>query len=315
MLLINSILPSRTLQGTVLSERELEQFYDRFGPSARSAYANADKLHVYDKALRAKISPMTVERLENLARSTTSLSMTEEITHQLLLVTPGDMRDSLETSIPTRYLLNQVRDQVCHGRLEATRRLYQMFLRTPWTKASAGHMLDDAIHVVFPDGGEWPIVRMISNRPGKRNTHWRKPDITTQQEYLQIGHNGQPIAVAPNSISNEAVPVVLKVHYFHEKENLTLEDGYYYPFERNQETFDGFIFAKTGAIATIFQATDGMKHFLKNGGFTWLRQLGVEKFRVVIVGTPVNTKLDLAVSNSLGGFVSEVYLLVLQTIG
>ena len=97
-------------------------------------------------------------------------------------------------------------------------------------------------------------------------------------------------------------------------QSLILEDGYYCPVETNQDTFDGFIFEKRVALATLLQATGGLKHFLKNGGFEYLEKLGVKAFRVIVLGTPINTTLDFAVLNSLCGYVSEVSFVTMAKI-
>ena len=71
-----------------------------------------------------------------------------------------------------------------------------------------------------------------------------------------------------------------------------LETGFYVPQVTNEATFDGFAYDAEQRIATVFQATVGAKHSVKNPGLKWLKDLGVEKVYYVGV-TPVGQSLDI----------------------
>jgi hypothetical protein len=309
---VTSTPPSRTLQARIHSEVDLKNFYLLYGPSARSAYTKAREPQSYDKALLEKISTITYEQLDKLIRSSMGLNMSDELSHQLVLIVPSTMRDTLEASIATYHLYGHVRDVLCHRRLEAANRLYLMFLRNPRTKACAGYMLDDAIHE-FHKGGSWAIARMIrSNRAGPKYMHWKKPNVTGELEHLHIGYDGQLIAISANP-SHRAAPEALELHFFEQGAALTLKDGYYCPTSHNQETLDAFLYEEASKRVTILQATVSPTHSVKVMGLLWLQGLGVKSFRYIAV-TPPDTQLDLPFPNSLVSSVSDVYSLVLDSV-
>jgi len=74
---------------------------------------------------------------------TDGLNLSQEISRQILLVSPGDLRHEAEMSIPTRYLYEMVRDALSDHTLEAAARLYEIFIRNRCTRANASHMLED----------------------------------------------------------------------------------------------------------------------------------------------------------------------------
>jgi len=294
------------------SEAELEYFYSHFGPSARAAYVHASAPEVYDRALDNEVGRITHVVLADTLRG---WDLSHGVYHKIFIISPGITRHTFYTFIPTRYLYEVIRDAVIGHSLGAAH-LYEMFVRSPKTKASAGYMLDDAIHRSFPKGGQWKILHMKSNRPGSKFTNWKEPGTATDPQHLRLGYLGQVIAIASEPPPNGTMCKQLPFSHFLQGAKIRLVDGYYCPLSRHQETLDAFIYEASCNTATIFQATVSENHSIKDQLITWLQDLGVETFRFIAVTTP-NSPLDLPFPNkwnnsSKGPIIPEKYLLALE---
>ena len=309
---------SRMLQRTVYTEAQIEYFSNRYGTSARSVYTNASSPLDYEKTLLRKLGTITYEKLDNLFRQSATLDLSGPVSHQLVLISPGATRKDFEASFPTRYLYEKLRDSLSDHKLEAVARLYDMYVRVPNTRGTAGPLLEDAVNDVFPRGGEWNLVSMTkSNRTGTKFIHWKAPTGATTPRYLHFGHMGHCIAICtqPNPVGTVYEP--LPLISFLPGAQLSLKDGFYCPTSRCQETFDAFVYESGSKLATVFQVTTAQTHSVKEGGVEWLQGLGVEKFRYIAVSPP-NTPLDLPFPNRWNGpsgpSIPEKYLLTVKSL-
>ena len=306
---------SRALQRKVCSEAQIEFFSNRYGTSARSVYRHASHPSDYDLTLLGKLTSITYKRL---IRQSSALDLSGPVSHQIILLSPGSSRNAFESTFPTRYIYEKLRDRLFNRKLEAVARLYDLFVRNPNTKFSAGFMLEDAVNDVFFRGGEWSLVNMMkSNRMGPKYTHWKDPKGPTSPQYLHLGYMGRHVTIDtnPNPVGTVYVPLPL-VHFLTGAQ-LQLKDGYYYPLSRSQETFDAFIYESATTTATVFQVTTSKTHSVKEGGIKWLQDLGVKNFRYIAVSTP-GTLLDLPFPNEWntpsGPLISEKYLLTVESL-
>ena len=306
------------LQRKVCSEAQIEFFSNRYGTSARSVFRHASRPLDYDTTLLEKLASITYERLDGLIRQTSALDLSGPVAHQIVLLSPGTSRNAFESSFPTRYIYEKLRDSLSNHKLEAVARLYDMYVRVPNARANAGFMLEDAVNDVFFRGGEWSLVNMMkSKRTGPKYTHWKDPKGPTSPQYLHLGYMGRHIAIDtnPNPVGTVYVPLPL-VHFLNGAQ-LQLKDGYYYPSSHSQETFDAFIYESASRTATVFQVTTSKTHSVKEGGIEWLQGLGVEKFRYIAVSTP-DTPLDLPFPNEWnapsGPSIAEKYLLTVESL-
>ncbi|KIL65205.1 hypothetical protein M378DRAFT_162471 [Amanita muscaria Koide BX008] len=172
---LSELLVGRVLQDTVYSEAQLEFFSNRYGTSARSVYIHASHPSNYDATLQDNLMPITYKTLDSLIRQTSPLDLSGPVSHQNLLISPGTSRHVFETSFPTRYIYEKIRDRLSTRKLEAVARLYDMFLQV---RSPAGLMLEDAVNDVFFRGGEWTLVNMKrSNHTCLEFTHWKAPCV------------------------------------------------------------------------------------------------------------------------------------------
>jgi len=281
---------SRVLQEEVYSEAQIKFFSDHYGHQARSVYANAPNPLKYERTLLQKMSRISYEDMGK--------SFREALPLDLVTISPGDTRYSLQLTFPTRYVYEKFRDRFSTHKLEAAARLYEVFVRNPETRVPAGFMLEDAANAVFPRGGEWSLVPMMrSGRTSSKNTHWKNPNNSITPQYLHLGYLGHHIAIDTTPHPDGTVYQPLPLKCFLPGDRLQLKNGYYYPSSRSQqETFDAFIYESASKTATVFQVTTSPSHTVKEGGIEWLRGLGVERFRYIAVTTP-HTSFDFPFPN------------------
>lgn len=115
---------SRTLQQIVCSEEEVTTFFNLFGPSARSVYANASYVEEYESNLLAKIGGITnTKDLEIIFWQAAGLNLSKDITHQIALISPGAFRYVPDVLIPTKHIFEMLCDQFSERIVEAAARV------------------------------------------------------------------------------------------------------------------------------------------------------------------------------------------------
>jgi hypothetical protein len=96
------------------SEEELTAFFNLYGPSARTVYANASASTVdsknYEDDLRGKIGMVSYDDLDKIFRQARALDLLDGVSHQIVLISPGEFRNQPQVSIPTRHIYGLLRD-------------------------------------------------------------------------------------------------------------------------------------------------------------------------------------------------------------
>ncbi len=92
-----------------------------------------------------------------------------------------------------------------------------------------------------------------------------------------------------------------------------LEYGYYKPKDRNQATFDGFIYSPETEHTILFQASVSQKHVVSPIGLDQLTLLGVKSFTYILV-TPPQAFGQVFIAPDLDSRIGERYYLVLDKI-
>lgn len=88
-----------------------------------------------------------------------------------------------KVEIPTCYLYEKLQNYLSHCNLEATARMYSMFIQIPTSRATADYMLEDSVNDIFPNGGQWKIKHQKANCPGPKYMH-QKADLNATTRYL-----------------------------------------------------------------------------------------------------------------------------------
>ncbi|KAF8524245.1 hypothetical protein JB92DRAFT_3109660 [Gautieria morchelliformis] len=313
---LSELIMGRTLQtrGKPCSEVELEVFYSRYAPSARTAYTYAHQhLSRYDNNMvKREIGNLTYDKVASMLSAAEQLGTEREgVSHHILLISPQSNREMLEVSIPTRYIYKMLRDHLHIKTLQEASKLYQIFVRNAQTKASAGYIFED-VHNLFCKGGEWRVTPLTRNNAGTVNTHFKSPTANASPSYMCFGHDGDQVNIAPRRLPDNATFVPLACRRYLLGQMITLKNGYYQPAP-GQATLDGFIYDEASKTATMLQMTVATKHDVKTKGVEWLKNQGAEKLRLVAV-TPPDTPIDLPVLNTLVPHITEVYNLVVKDI-
>ena len=102
----------------------------------------------------------------------------------------------------------------------------------------------------------------------------------------------------------------LKTISFLHTERLSLENAYYRPHKKNEETLDAFIYEISTHTTTVLQAAVSSTHSVKPGGFKWLRSLAVKILRYVAI-VPAGTELDPPFPNN-GPPIAEKYVMLVK---
>ena len=296
------------------SEVDLETFYSRYAPSARSAYtfARQRRLRDYDMLVIREILNLTYDKLASMLSDAEQLA-TEGVSHHILLVSPQNDRRGPEISIPTRYIYTTLRDHLHITTLQEALRLYQIFVRNSQTnlKAPAGYIFED-VHNLFCKGGQWQVTRLTKNKVGSVNTHFKSPIANARSSYMCVGYKGHQVKIKRRGYPKTTAFVPLVCRRYVLGQRITLENAYYQPAS-GQPTFDGFIYDEASKTATMLQMTIATKHEVKTGGVEWLRDQGVENFSLVAV-IPPDISIDLQVPNTLVPLITHVYNLTLEDI-
>ncbi|PCH39508.1 hypothetical protein WOLCODRAFT_141292 [Wolfiporia cocos MD-104 SS10] len=294
------------------SESDLMSFSKLYGTSARQVYAYATNPGSYTKRVHKNISKLARKDVVNLLRLGAAAELNDAISHEILVATPcpGD-RQTFDLQIATRHLLMMILDQLDSANDQAVDMLYQLLLRDSCTRAGAGYLLEGALLVKFPNGGEWPVTAMKISMKGE-NTHRHSNNVKPQ--YLRLGYEGCTVAIANDWID----PAIKKFerlycHHFSLWEETTLEDGFYIPRPKSQPTFDAFVYDAGSRRATIFQVTVADRHDISAGGLDWLHARGVKLIDLVVVTPPLGGRIvqDIWVANSHRDKLDRVYHLEL----
>ena len=264
---------------------------------------------------------MKYEDIGAIFEQAAGLDFSTDVSHQVALISAGTRRDQVVVAIPTRYLYELLIKRFSGARQQAAARLYEVFMRNPYTKSAAGYMLDGEYHRVLCKGGQWKFSPMkSSNKAGRKFTHWtfqgEEPDTSVTPLYLRLGFEGQTISFSTSKLSDDATYSVLPPEYY-AKGSLPLEDGYYCPMSPSEEILDSFIYEASSKTATIFQATVTKLHSVKEGGIEWLQGLGVERFRYIAVTAPRLTLKFSFPNQWRGGVVPDIpekYVLALGSL-
>jgi hypothetical protein len=266
--------------------------------------------------LKEKLGRPAFETLDKMLSSVKgNVAYNHDISYKLVLISPGRCRDNFVVNFPTVHLKQLIVEAINDHSLAASARFFKIFVRDPKSKALAGNMLDDAFHRILLAGGQWPITRLKSNKPGSKNTHWSVGEGTC---YLGIGYAFDTVLIQANRWPDGSKFKPLEVELVVPGATISkLKDAYYRPVDAPMPTFDSFIYHSGSGIATVFQAFVSSIHDVNKKGFGWLKAQGVTKFRYVVV-VPENNRVNLPFPNNLEESlkikIDEKYILSLGSI-
>ncbi|KAI9461474.1 hypothetical protein HD554DRAFT_1512167 [Boletus coccyginus] len=311
---LEEVLAARTLQDKSPSAAQLKTFFERYVPSARTAYDFAHRIQDFEIQLQGAINSLSVDNVTKMVDDLGSLTMSAEMPHHLFIIHPGETRSSLIIKFTSQHISEKLVAALEHKVSSAARVLFEVYNRNPPTKALAGQLWDSVVRGVFTQGGVWPICQMeVSSNKGKVNQHWKiMPSKPYVDQYLIIGDPAKPIVKICDTCPDDAiVHDTFSSFPFNANIKEVTKTGYYLPTSTTEATFDAFYYDADLKEATVLQATVSPGHTVKAKDLQQLQEVGVQSAHYVAI-TPPQEVFDLHVPKNYDGvFLKEKYHLVL----
>jgi len=266
--------PSRQLQQVSHGESDIENFFAKYGPSARNCYdyCEPDALHQYDDGVRDMIKEMSWDLIIDILTSNATDIKAEEGSHKVLLVGPQpNDRTAPRTTVVSKTVSQLLWARDSDEKWRNHRKLFNVLLREPSTKASSGLFFEPAFHDLCIHGTTFMIYPM-ERRDGNLNYIFTIPDIRrVKGSKLKLKRQQRVFFNEDNPIPHLRT------------------DEYYQPTNPNHPSLDSFVYDPNSHQVSAFQATVGLEHDLKPGGVYALRDLGERqeihdlKIRIIVV--------------------------------
>ncbi len=294
-------------------ETQLANFYDRYGGSARDAYAYAPRPADFEVALSLAFDLLQTDYMTTMFKTEPSRVLPESTSHLLLSYFPVDNRNRTVWKLdsPSTQLRERLLARTYTNYKEAQKAWFQFNLGSPspGCKAMAAYMFDGFYHEHITGGGSWALQRMIANEE-------RHPTVRQAHRSWKIVEGVGKVLIAEKAISVQdeslvSIPVMVPDLRFDDwpVDVPFLVGVYHRPNKRSFPTFDSFFVDKVGHAIT-FQSSIAMQHGASPSGQAFLEQRGIHKVTYVYV-TPTagqtSVSLPLAVDSSFTGFYDSVY--------
>ncbi|KAL5481132.1 hypothetical protein ACEPAI_10073 [Sanghuangporus weigelae] len=290
------------------SEQALLDFCRMFGCSARHVYGNAAESTIYRILVSEEIAALTMEIRTALYKRDV-LFFDKEIPELIMTAAPDPSdRARFTLFIASEYLTDQILARLKVTDQRATIRLYQLFMKNPYTRPHTGYLLERLAVESFPQGSQWEVTVMQKDVPGAENTHWHSC-VGAPPRFLCLGHGQNSLSVEDQPRTGPFHP--LSHFSYSTNEQQQLSDGFYSPASRTQPSSDIFIYDAAQSVATVFQTTVSRSHRISTVCLDWLTDLGATTIDLVVVTDPKDT-MEAYVSNSHHDRLRHVYHLVLH---
>ncbi|KAH8109926.1 hypothetical protein DFH11DRAFT_1623885, partial [Phellopilus nigrolimitatus] len=253
---LSELIAGRMLQETseMLTERQLENFFVKYGPTARIAYAWAPLPLKYEDELKSAIGSLrSLQQLKDILHDSMLLDFNHDLSHKFLLVLPRAFRDQLSITFPSKHVYDLLRQSRVLQFEHAAAVLYN-FLDRITTRAAARYILGEEFQIALRNGGQWS-TKPLTRNAGEQNVTWTKPSSEAPSTWLCFGFGGKVLQISNTKLPGDPQPITTT--YLVRGQNLELKDGFYCPSARNQETFNAFVYEVQEKRATVFQATTG----------------------------------------------------------
>ncbi|KAI5886977.1 uncharacterized protein SCHCODRAFT_02640428 [Schizophyllum commune H4-8] len=250
------------------TDRIIQAYYDRYGPSMRLARAaGAEEIEDWDKfpaeRLTEALADLTLPQLEKLAKHASLLRMDDKVSSAILLIRPGVTRDVVQVDFVSTHVLLRCSNSLSLSRFDLLRHFYRLFASSPQAKAVAGNLLEAHMDHLLPMSYSWSVT--------KRGDSAGKPDDSTKYRMVVYGGSTDTLRIELDDGSTQ-VPSNEVLEY-NSGESIKLEGKYYMPKARNELTIDSFIYNPTTNTITAFQITVSEQHLVDIEYFLWLKTL------------------------------------------
>jgi hypothetical protein len=316
------LLYSQSAQGTedtqLIPSQQLVDFVERFGGSARDAYAFAEEPGAYEEKLGIAFEQVTALNMSAvIAGEILPRFAKAEISHTILSIFPrdnGGVRDMVMKA-PTAHVHSLLIAHIERKESEARNQIWRTFLGHPLGKFIAGNLLDRNFHRVLLDGAAWPLFPMdvrALRRAKPANYHVMSVPASDPTIFLSL--QGK-LFIHAGRLLNSPHRLPLRKFSVGDSDNRSLEEHVYYqPISADFGTFNSFVIISPDT-AVVFQASVGERHRNHPAGLKWLKDHGIRQIVYVIV-TPSGSEIDLTFPTYMldDDIVTELYHLPLSYI-
>ncbi|KAI5887007.1 uncharacterized protein SCHCODRAFT_02640490 [Schizophyllum commune H4-8] len=254
------------------TDRIIQEYYDRYGPSTRLACAagSAKPVELWDKRparrLTEALTDLTLPQLEMLAKHFSQMRLDDDVSSAILLVRPGVTRDVVQVDFVSTHVLLRCSNSLSLSRFELLRHFYRLFASSPKAKAVAGNLLEAHMDHLLPMSYTWSVT--------KRGDPACEPDSSTKYRMVVYGGSTDTLRIELDDGSTQGpCNEVLAIHEYHSRESIQLEGKYYMPKARNEPTIVSFIYNPTTNTITAFQISVLDQHSVDTEYFSWLKTL------------------------------------------
>ncbi|KAJ7856623.1 hypothetical protein B0H13DRAFT_2672974 [Mycena leptocephala] len=316
------LIAAQSAQGTedtqLIESQQLVHFVERFGGSARDAYAFAEEPGAYEEQLGIAFGQVTALSMSAVIEGEILPRFAKaEISHTILSIFPrdnGGVRDMVMKA-PTAHVHSLLIAHIERKESEARNQIWRTFLGHPLGKFIAGNLLDRNFHRVLLDGAAWPLFPMdvrALRRANPANYHVMSVPASDPTIFLSL--QGK-LFIHAGRLLNSPHRLPLRKFSVGDSDNRSLEEHVYYqPISADFGTFDSFVIISPDT-AVVFQASVGERHRNHPAGLKWLKDHGIRQIVYVIV-TPSGSEMDLTFPTYLldDNIVTELYHLPLSHI-
>ncbi|KAL1713066.1 hypothetical protein EV715DRAFT_296419 [Schizophyllum commune] len=264
-------LVSLTARCGETTDRIIQAYYDRYGPSTRLAcVAGLEDIEDWDKVpaqrLTQALTNLSLPQLEKLATHSSQMRMDDDISSAILQIRPGAARDVAQVDFVSMHVLLRCANSLSLSRHDLLRHFYRLFASSPQAKAAAGNLLEALMHHLLPMSYSWSVT--------ERGDSAGEPDGSAKYRMVIYGSSTDTLRIELDDGSTQVSSnEVLTIHEYNSGEKIILEGKYYMPKARNGPTIDSFIYNPTTNTITAFQITVSDQHSVNTKDLSWLKTL------------------------------------------
>ncbi|TFK45708.1 hypothetical protein OE88DRAFT_1688821 [Heliocybe sulcata] len=136
------------------TDRIIEDFFTKYGPSTRSAFIAAsvgkdwEDQSAYE--LTTALSFLDYPKLRNLVSQASQLQMDEDVSDSLLLVRPDKRRHMVQVDVVSKHVLDLLMNTLSLSRHQNMQAVPGLFVSAQQIRGTAGHLLEWCMHDLLP---------------------------------------------------------------------------------------------------------------------------------------------------------------------
>ncbi|KAJ7212277.1 hypothetical protein GGX14DRAFT_448502, partial [Mycena pura] len=281
------------------SERQLVEFHERFGGSARRAAEEALHQDEFDNKINSIKATRKREDFRSLIFYSTSVMLAEgsipnDIAHLFMSVLPLTNADRQEFRVgpPSRDIYFKLEEWLEITHEVARRAFFERCLQanTPGSKSFAGEMLGQHFHDVITPGGMWNLRRLGAegDKTKALTRIYTVENGMSKPEVVLKVH--QTMEIVPSDTPVPPRTSVSKQTWGRLRENepsiLNRVGVYYRPTRRNFPGADSFYILEPGHALLFQGSVKASPCGITEEAVDWFEARGITKFTYIYVSTP-----------------------------